>query len=155
MQHRAVDKGGGQPARQHAVDHGPGRSGGQVQLDLGVALVIGGQQLGDAHRRGALQRPQGERALRLLARHCGPGFLDQVEDTPGIVEKTPPRRRQAQPTLLADKQVHAQVQLQLLDPRRQVRRHPMYMLGGHADTAVLGHGFENLELYQIQVILQT
>ncbi|MNF11840.1 hypothetical protein D3C80_2131510 [compost metagenome] len=60
VQHRTVDKGGGQPAGQHSVDHGPGRSGGQVQFDLGVALVIGGQQLGNAYRRGTLQRTQRE-----------------------------------------------------------------------------------------------
>ncbi|MNP37239.1 hypothetical protein D3C76_1306770 [compost metagenome] len=43
VQHRAIDKRGGQSARQHPVDHGAGGSGGQVQLDLGVLLVIGRQ----------------------------------------------------------------------------------------------------------------
>jgi hypothetical protein len=31
----------------------------------------------------------------------------------------------------------------------------MDMLGGHADAAVLGDSFENFELNQVQVILQT
>jgi hypothetical protein len=31
----------------------------------------------------------------------------------------------------------------------------MYALSGGTDTAVLGHGDENLKLNQIQVILQT
>ncbi|MNT59340.1 hypothetical protein D3C72_1968430 [compost metagenome] len=43
MQHRPIDKCRGQPPRQHPVDHGPGGTGGQVQFDLRVFLVIGSQ----------------------------------------------------------------------------------------------------------------
>ncbi|MCY1410953.1 hypothetical protein D9M71_263320 [compost metagenome] len=43
MQHRTIDKCSGQPPGQHSIDHGPGGAGGQVQFDLGVLLVIGGQ----------------------------------------------------------------------------------------------------------------
>ncbi|MNO90650.1 hypothetical protein D3C76_821750 [compost metagenome] len=155
VQHRAIDKSGGQAARQHPVDHGPGRSGGQVQLDLGVLLVVGRQQRGNPHRRGALQRAQGKGALGFFARHRGAGFLDQVENPPRVIEETPSGRRQAQAAFFTDEQVHAQVLLQLLDPRGQVRGHPMDVLCGHADAAVLGDSLENLELNQVQCILQT
>jgi hypothetical protein len=43
----------------------------------------------------------------------------------------------------------------LLDARRQVRRHPVDVLGGNADAAVLGHGPEDFQLNQVHIILQS
>ncbi|MNP49199.1 hypothetical protein D3C76_1433700 [compost metagenome] len=57
--------------------------------------------------------------------------------------------------LFANEQRNAQIFLQLLDPRGQVRRHPMDVLRCGADAALLGDGFENLQLDKIHFILQT
>lgn len=57
--------------------------------------------------------------------------------------------------LLANEQVDAQILLQLLDARGQVRGHPVDVLRGGADAAVFGHCLEDLQLNQIHVILQT
>ena len=149
VQHRAVDERGHQAARQHAFEHGPGGPGGQVKVNLGVALVIGGQQRRDAHRRRAFQRSEGKGALRVFTRHGQPRLMDQVEDAPGIFEEVPTRRRQAQAALLANEQLYTQVLLQLLDARGQVRRHPMDVLRGGADAALLCHGLEDLQLHQV------
>ncbi|MNP09545.1 hypothetical protein D3C76_1016570 [compost metagenome] len=93
--------------------------------------------------------------MRLFTRYGGPRLLNQVENASSVIQETPAGWRQAQATLLADKQIHTQVLLELLDSGREVRWHPVDMLGGNADAAVLGDSLENFELDQIQVILQT
>ncbi|MNV72425.1 hypothetical protein D3C71_1655110 [compost metagenome] len=75
--------------------------------------------------------------------------MHQVEDAPGVLEEVPACGGQAQAALFADEQLHAQVLLQLLDTRGQVRRHPMDMLRGGTDAALLCHGLEDLQLHQV------
>ncbi|MNP06136.1 hypothetical protein D3C76_981080 [compost metagenome] len=89
MQHRAVDKRRHQPPGQHAIDHCPGRSGGKVQLDLAVLLVVGSEQGRDTHGCSALQRAQGKRPARLFTGHGQACFLDQAKDAPGVIEEGP------------------------------------------------------------------
>ncbi|MNN21240.1 hypothetical protein D3C81_1345530 [compost metagenome] len=149
MQHRAVDKRCSQTPGQHAVDHRARGAGREVEIDLGVQLVVSREQFGNAHRCCTFQRTQRKCALRFLPRHRRPGLLHQVENPSRVFKKTPPGRRQAQTAFLADKQINAQILLKLLDPRGQVRRHAMNLRGGGADAAVLGNGFEDFQLHQI------
>ncbi|GFM75443.1 hypothetical protein PSCICM_12620 [Pseudomonas cichorii] len=57
--------------------------------------------------------------------------------------------------LLANEQLDAQVEFQLLDARGQVRGHPMDVLRSGADAALLGDSLEYFKLDEIQFILQT
>ncbi|GFM85530.1 hypothetical protein PSCICO_09290 [Pseudomonas cichorii] len=57
--------------------------------------------------------------------------------------------------LFTNEQLDAQVEFQLLDSCGQVRGHPMDVLRGGADAALLGDGLEYFKLDEIQFILQT
>ncbi len=149
VQQRPIDERRSQLARQHTLDHIPRGPGRQIQFHFRVALVIRRQHRGDAHGRRAFQRPQSKCALGVAARCRLAGLLDQVENTPRIVEKGPAGGRQTQAQFFANEQIHAQLLLQLLDTRCQVGGHAMQALGSGADAALLGHGLEKFELSEV------
>jgi hypothetical protein len=96
MHQRSVNERGAQGALQHAVDHRPGRAGGERQMNFRVALIKVGQGGGDPHRRGALQRTERKQPLGFIARHHHSRLVNQGEDLLAVAQKAVPagdRRR--------------------------------------------------------------
>lgn len=62
-------------------------------------------------------------------------------------------RRQAQALFFADKQIGAQLLLELAQPGGQIRRHAVQLLGGAGDRAGFRYAAEHAKLSQIHNIL--
>ena len=81
--------------------------------------------------------------------HCAFGFCCQRQNFRGVGQKRLPRRTDSQPSALPQKQRNAQLRFQRLDPRRDVRRHAMQLLGGTGDAADIGNRLEHANLRQL------
>nr|MBA2814821.1 hypothetical protein [Candidatus Pantoea persica] len=115
---RAVD----QRSLAYLVDNLAGGAGDQRQRHLRVALVVGGQQPGQAHRGGALYRAEREIAGRIARTRHAQRLVAQRQYTLRVVEKVMAHRRQANALLLTNKQVDANLLFQLAQPRSEVVR---------------------------------
>ena len=113
-------------------------------MNFRVALIKVGQSAGDPYRRGALQRTKRKQPLWFVARHHHSRLVHQGEDLLAIAQKAVSRRRQAQALVLADKQLNAEVGLQLADAGGEVGRHAMHFLRRLGNAAGAGDSVKHL-----------
>ncbi|MNQ73596.1 hypothetical protein D3C85_883330 [compost metagenome] len=135
---------------ERVVEQLPPGAGGQLQRHLRETLVEFRQQARQSPGGRRLDGPDAQRPRglgRRVDRTLGLG--SEGKDFRGVGQEGLPRRADAQPSPLTQKQRDTQFGLKGLDPGRDVRRHAMQQLGRAGDAADIGHGLEHANLCQL------
>ncbi len=130
----------------HEVIIGTGR---EFQTDVRVAAMKVRQHARQPARRRALERAQSQHAARNSAGDDGVGLARELNEAFGVAQQQLAGGGEMKPLAVAVKQRHAHRGFELLDPRRDARRHPVQLARGFDDAAFVDHALEHLQIDQI------
>ena len=107
------------------------------------------QRRRQANGRGAFHRSEPQHPARLGIVHRFARLVSETDQPVRIVEQDGARRREVELLAVADEQLDAELLLELLHPRGDVRLHAVELFGRARDAARLHDGAEDLEVGQI------
>ncbi len=146
---RRGEQGGVELEIADLLDQPPGHARHQFQADLGPALVITREHLGQARRGRALHGAEPQPPVRMVLAHRVPRLVGQRQQALGIGQQGLAGRGQHQAAAVAREQRGAERRLQLPDAGGHVRLHAVE-LGRRARDAVFAHhGAEDRQCRQI------
>ncbi|ABA48865.1 hypothetical protein BURPS1710b_1816 [Burkholderia pseudomallei 1710b] len=122
----------------HETDQLARRAGDELERDVGPRLVVAGEQGGQAARRGAFHRAEPQPAVRPVFGDRVARLVGEREQTLRIRQQRLAGRGEHEPAAVAHEKRRAELLLQLLDARRDVRLHTVELCR-RARHAVLAH----------------
>ena len=132
-------------AGEHMCAQGLRVAGAQLERDLGKTPQI------FVHRR-ALSGSQPQQPTRPGIVHRLTCFLGKIEQAIRVVEQQPACRREMHPFALADKELDAELRLELAHARGHVGLHAVKLFRGAGDASGLDDGAEDMQVGQIHVL---